>query len=586
MKLKISSFYKNWFYFSIVLVIFIFVLTYIIGLQVSNQHFNFQSISQLHAANPFLWLLYIVSAGIIYMGYYLEQHNNKLYQKEKEKEELHENQEIALNFARELAEDNLDVSYSLENNDELGKVLVNLRNRLKKNKEEAHQRKKEDEQRNWISEGLAKFSDILRSDKNQDLNEMAYDIISNLVQYLDANQGGLFILNNNKYDQGDEINDDSKHNNDRHFELAAAYAYNRRKYHEKRVEWGEGLIGACALEKQTIYMTDIPDEYITITSGLGYANPRSLLIVPLKIEDRIYGIIELASFNEIEKYQREFVERIGENVASTISSIKINNRTNELLRKSQQQAEELASQEEELRQNMEEMKATQESLEQTQAKTKMIFENAMDAIVTIDEYGMIDQFSPSAEKLFGYKAEEVTGENVKILMPQEYSRNHDQHLETYRKTGEKHIIGKAREEKGQTKDGKVFPIEIRVEEAWLNDKRMFVGMLRDITDKKKAEEEVQQQMEEIRSQDEELRQNMEELKATQESLQEKEKKQAEIIKQLNADNEKKIEEIKRIQQEQKKKDEEIKKLYEGEINEMFETWSNHLNAIEKLKTNQ
>jgi len=249
-----------------------------------------------------------------------------------------------------------------------------------------------------------------------------------------------------------------------------------------------------------------------------------LLLVPLKIEEEIHGVIEIASFKKIEKYQRDFVYKVGESLASTISSIKIHQKTNELLQKSQQQAEELAAQEEELRQNMEEMQATQESLEQSQAKTRMIFENAMDAIITIDEHGIIDQFSPSAEKLFGYTHAEVEGKNVKIIMPVEYSKDHDQFIKNYLNTGERKILGKSRVAKGKTKDGKVFPIDLRVEEADLNGKRMFVGMIRDITENKKAEEEIQQQMEEIRSQDEELRQNIEELQTTQEMIEEREAK--------------------------------------------------------------
>jgi len=414
-----SDIYRN----SLVLVIVFIILIHVITLSVSNEHFSFENLAQVHISNPLTWILYAVAGGFLWFANRYNKCKQRNYRLFKQKEQMEKNQEKALNFAKELEAGNFDINYQFNNDDQIGEVLINLRDKLKHNQEEELKRQKEDEQRNWISDGLAKFNDILRQDKGNDIYELSYDIISNLVKYLGANQGGLFIINEDEEQKQDQEDGNNK-TTEKYFELTAAYAFDRRKYHTRRIEWGEVLVGTCALEKQPIYMTEIPQNYINITSGLGDANPNTLLIVPLKLENDVHGIIELASFNEIAKYQRDFVERIGESVASTISSIKINNRTNELLRKSQQQAEELASQEEELRQNMEEMKATQESLEQSQAKTKMIFENAMDAIITIDESGTIDQFNPSAEQLFGYEAEEVQGKNVSMLMPQKHANQH------------------------------------------------------------------------------------------------------------------------------------------------------------------
>jgi len=133
---------------------------------------------------------------------------------------------------------------------------------------------------------------------------------------------------------------------------------------------GVGLVGRCILEKQTIYLTDIPKEYITITSGLGEETPSCLVLVPLKYNDIIYGVIEVAAFKNIEDYQISFLEKIGESIASSISSIKINSQTAKLLDESQMQSEMLSSQEEEMRQNLEEMRATQEQLQDAIERSK------------------------------------------------------------------------------------------------------------------------------------------------------------------------------------------------------------------------
>lgn len=250
-------------------------------------------------------------------------------------------------FALEIGRGNYNSEFKpLSDDDVLGNSLIRMCDDLKAAAIEEAKRKQEDEQRNWATTGVAKFSDILRHD-NDKLDVLSYNVISNLVVYMDANQGGIFLINDN--DPSDVF-----------IELVACYAFNRKKILEKRINKNEGLVGRCIQEKETIYLSDVPANYIKISSGLGDANPRCLLLVPLVMNEKVFGVIEIASFNEIPLYQVDFVEKIAEIIASTLSTVMINVQTAKLLEQSRVQAEEMATQEEEMRQNMEELRATQE----------------------------------------------------------------------------------------------------------------------------------------------------------------------------------------------------------------------------------
>ncbi|HEX5168246.1 MAG TPA: PAS domain S-box protein, partial [Cyclobacteriaceae bacterium] len=245
-------------------------------------------------------------------------------------------------FAQSIGDGSVDFKFKpVSDGDVLGNSLVQMKQKLKAINEE-------DKKRSWVTEGLATFADIMR--RSDDYEELASLIVSELVKYTKSNQGGLFILNH----------DDDK---DPYLQLIACYAFERKKYLQKRVDIGEGLVGQSYQERRTIYLKEIPSDYVTITSGLGGSNPSSLLLVPLKVNEIIEGVIEMASFREYQPHEIEFVEKVGEIVASTISNARINSRTRRLLEESQQHSEELRAQEEEMRQNMEEMQATQEQMQ-------------------------------------------------------------------------------------------------------------------------------------------------------------------------------------------------------------------------------
>ena len=304
-------------------------------------------------------------------------------------------------FAKDIGEGKLETDFqTLSDEDEIGIALIDMRQKLIDAKKAEEERKLEDSKRNWATKGFAEFGEILRQNSDN-IEVLATSIIRNLVKYTDSNQGGLFILNDS-----DEDNIT--------LDLVAAYAYDRKKFVDKTIKLGEGLVGTCAIEKETIFITDVPDNYINITSGLGKSNPRNILIIPLKIEDKIFGVIELASFEVFEKYKIEFVEKLAESIASTLSTAKVNIITAQLLEQSQQQQEEMKAQEEELRQNMEEMLATQEETARKEAEMEGLVKAVENGVMLIefDTEGTILSMNDNYAKFLEINKEDAVGLNL------------------------------------------------------------------------------------------------------------------------------------------------------------------------------
>ena len=378
-----------------------------------------------------------------------EVYNDEVGQTAASIEQLTTGLQKTSDFAHAIGQGDFSSNYQpLSDKDVLGNSLLNMRKSLQNANREEKKRQSEDIQRNWTTEGQALFAEILRHHP-ENVTELADDIMVNLVKYIKANQGGIFF-----YQDQDP--------NDVYLELLSAYAYNRKKFIKKKIHLGEGLVGSCAQEKYTIYLTDIPDDYIEIESGIGSANPKSLLIVPLKIENDILGVIELASFNEMKPFEIELVEKIAESIAATLQTTRINTRTAELLEQSKNQTQAMKDQEEEMRQTIEEMQATQEdsmkredeflhelkemeainrTLEQQASlqdneiehlkkknsiSNKLVnerenYEKALyniisAAVITTDEDGSIQYVNELFIDLLGYKSAEVIGRSVYTIL--------------------------------------------------------------------------------------------------------------------------------------------------------------------------
>ncbi|MEM8968436.1 MAG: GAF domain-containing protein [Bacteroidota bacterium] len=280
----------------------------------------------------------------------IEESNDELNPIIQSGNNLSKNLTHASQFAQAIGDGNFSFDFQpIGEQDALGNALIQMRDKLA----EVAQT---DKKRNWATQGLAEIGGILRK-STEVINDLYIQVLSYVVKYIEANQGGLFILQNDEETEP-------------YLELVASYAYNKQKFLERNVAIGEGLLGQAYLEKEPILLTEIPQDYINITSGLGDTNPNCILIVPLKVNEQVVGMLELASFQVYDEYQVEFVVKLAESIASAITNIKVNVRTNRLLQEAQQREEELRAQEEEMRQNMEELQATQEEMSRVQKELK------------------------------------------------------------------------------------------------------------------------------------------------------------------------------------------------------------------------
>jgi methyl-accepting chemotaxis protein len=322
----------------------------------------------LHGKVNYLSYLILLSIPILFsiasVWWFRNQKKSvDLHQQQLEQER--QTMKIAENYLNEISGGNLEVDIKEPgDNGGIFNAIEKLRLSMKQAKKEEMQRKNDDAKRSWASEGIARLGEIVRGN-DSDLKRLSEKIISFLVKYVEANQGGIFI-----------INDEEEYN--KSLEMVACYAFDRKKFLQKSILPGEGLAGACYVEKKTIYITAVPKDYTYITSGLGDEVPGCILIVPLILNEEVHGVLELASFKTFEPYQVEFIERIAENIAGTVSSVRINTHTASLLHHSQQQAEEMKAQEEEMRQNNEELMATQEEMEKKNMEMQMIQKSLLD----------------------------------------------------------------------------------------------------------------------------------------------------------------------------------------------------------------
>ncbi len=304
----------------------------------------------------------------------------------------------ALNFAKEIGSGNLKADFSkLSEHDVLGQTLLDMRKSLQDAADELAKKQEDDRIQRWSTENNGKLMEIIRQ-SSESVKKMGYDVISFIIDQVGACQGAMYVLRDN--DPADI-----------YYELVSAVAYDRKKLIHSKIRPEEGLVGRCAFEKLTIVLTDIPDNYVTISSGLGDSNPTCIILLPLIANDQVLGVLELVSFNRFKPYEVAFLEKATETTASTINSIKITQRTAVLLKQSQEQAEILSQQEEEMRQNIEEMHATQEEAQKRENDMRSLIDaiNTVSMIALYDMDGTLIDINPKFCNMLGVPKEQLLG---------------------------------------------------------------------------------------------------------------------------------------------------------------------------------
>ena len=212
-----------------------------------------------------------------------------------------------------------------------------------------------EKQQSWINNGMTLVNDILADNKN-DFKALSSKVLSQLIKYVRATYGVLYMLDNDDVEEP-------------YMELVADYGCsNEVRKNKAKIHITTGILGVVYTENRLKIVNDVPENYIKIESGLGESQPEALLIIPLSIDEKVFGIIEIASFNKFTDLEVEFIKRIALNVANNLNNIRMNEDSAVLIKKFREQTLLMQEKEEEMRQNLEEMEAIREQYEELRKK--------------------------------------------------------------------------------------------------------------------------------------------------------------------------------------------------------------------------
>ncbi|WP_435925808.1 HAMP domain-containing protein [Paenibacillus sp. DYY-L-2] len=272
-------------------------------------------------------------------------------------------------------------------------------------------------EQDWLKTNLAKFTRMLQGQR--DLYAVCRMILSELAPLVSMQHGVMYI---NETVDGEQT-----------LALFASYAYQQRKHLSNRFRVGEGLVGQCLIEKQRILLTNVPNDYVMISSGLGEAVPLNIVLLPIIFEDQVLAVLELASFRQFTDIDLDFLDQLTESIGIVINTMQANRRTEELLMQSQSLTEELQNQQQELQNTNEELeekakllvlqKAEVESKNKEFEIAKRVLEEKAEQLALTSRY--------KSEFLANMSHELRTPLNSLLLLAEQLAENPDRNLTEY-----------------------------------------------------------------------------------------------------------------------------------------------------------
>lgn len=332
------------------------------------------------------------------------------------------------------------------------------------------------ENQRWIKTHISEISTQLQ--QLEDVRELSQLFLKRLAPLVHLGQGVFYLFDNATQE----------------LQLIGGYAFKERKQLNTRLKPGEGLVGQCALEQESIIITNPPEDYLTIRSGLGESKPANIAVYPVTHNGRLLAVIELASFVRFGTVEQSFLEGLMPILAMNLEILERSQKTQQLLEESQHQADKMERQAAQLEEQTVEMEAQQREIKAAEERSRQILEAVKSGIVGLDTQGNITFANPAAYESLGYDEAEFLGQSFSQLLQYSDAEGHPQpasETAIFRTTQD----GEARSSDSEVlwqKDRQALPVEYSASPVFTNNRLTgAVVVYRDITERKAAERALQ-----------------------------------------------------------------------------------------------
>ena len=327
----------------------------------------------------------------------------------------------------------------------------------------------------WLKTHLAQCAQALQTSTS--FTALTQTLFSHLAPLIKLGQGVFYVYEEEQ----------------RRLRMLSSYAFRERKSLDQYFNIGQGLVGQCAMERAPIILQSPPADYIRIGSSLGEAAPRSICVIPILRNDRLLGVLELASFQGFTVREQALVDGLIPLLATNLEILERSVKTSKLLDETRTQARLMQQQAAQLEEQTEELEAQQAALKDTEAWYRSIIESAPDGMLVVNARGAIVLTNPKLEALFGYAPGELDGQMLEVLIPSSARSHHGQLREGYMQEGSTRAMnGLNRELKGVRKDGSEFEVEVGLSQLAASASRgvNVCASVRDIAERKHLEQAV------------------------------------------------------------------------------------------------